>query len=100
MRARFAAVEEHAQRLEQVGLALNIVDNHEAGQGRQRLLGRLQTAPICRAFQIEIGDASVLILRHVVLAAQFRERCLAALARPVSATAGCARKDWAMRLTA
>ena len=70
-------IDEHPKRLEERRLTLNLVDDHEAGQARQRLLWRLQPPPSHRALEIE-ERASLRRVRRDCTG----ERGLAALARP------------------
>ena len=70
-------IHENANRLEQRRLALDLVDDHEAGQTGQCLFRRLQPPPVHRTFQIE--ERALLQLGRRDCAS---ERGLAALARP------------------
>ena len=69
-------IREHAQGLEERRLALNLVDDHQAGEAGQSLLGRLEPPPVHRALEVEEGAPR----RGGREGA--RQRGLAALARP------------------
>src|SRR5262245_36204826 len=56
------AIDKHAQHLEQIGLALNLIEDHQSAQGLERQERISQTGLILWIFQIEIDRRSTLSL--------------------------------------
>ena len=81
-RRDIAPIKQHAQRLEELGIALDLVDDDETRQRRKRLLRRLQALPIGRPLKIEERRGRIFARAAGVGTILLRERRLAALAWP------------------